>query len=254
MRRRNTSVKSPGSARSCTTVTFKSLGEGALPLVLGGDHSLAAGSVAASAAWVRQRTSQPLGLIWVDAHGDMNTPADDDQRQRARHAARGPARRRAGRAGGDRRRAIGAAARRRCSSGSATSTNRRRAASATPGVHVFTMKDIDRDGIATIARTRHRAGLRRNRWRARVVRSGRVRPDVRAWRRHARQGRARLPRGAHGDGDGGGLGPARGASTSSKSTRRSTSATRRRSSRPSSRSRRSARISCSGSARRGGDR
>jgi arginase len=42
--------------------------------VLGGDHSLAAGSVAASAAWVRQTSSRPLGLIWIDAHGDMNTP------------------------------------------------------------------------------------------------------------------------------------------------------------------------------------
>ncbi len=44
-----------------------------LPLVLGGDHSLAAGSVAATSAWARQRGGQ-IGLIWVDAHGDMNTP------------------------------------------------------------------------------------------------------------------------------------------------------------------------------------
>jgi arginase len=41
--------------------------------VLGGDHSLAAGSVAATAAWARQRGGK-IGLIWVDAHGDMNTP------------------------------------------------------------------------------------------------------------------------------------------------------------------------------------
>src|SRR6266480_7294561 len=53
-------------------VALKSLDEGALPLVLGGDHSLAAGSVAASAAWVRRTQQKPLGLIWVDAHGDMN--------------------------------------------------------------------------------------------------------------------------------------------------------------------------------------
>jgi arginase len=51
-----------------------SLDEGALPLVLGGDHSLGAGSVAASAACVKRR-GQELGLIWVDAHGDMNSPA-----------------------------------------------------------------------------------------------------------------------------------------------------------------------------------
>ena len=51
-----------------------SLGLGALPLVLGGDHSLAAGSVAATSAFVRDRGTS-FGLIWVDAHGDMNTPA-----------------------------------------------------------------------------------------------------------------------------------------------------------------------------------
>ena len=49
------------------------LNDGGLPIVLGGDHSLAAGSVAASAAWARARGGK-LGLIWVDAHGDMNTP------------------------------------------------------------------------------------------------------------------------------------------------------------------------------------
>jgi arginase len=51
-----------------------SLDDGALPIVLGGDHSLAAGTVAASAAHV-VRQDKPLGLIWVDAHGDMNNPA-----------------------------------------------------------------------------------------------------------------------------------------------------------------------------------
>jgi arginase len=50
-----------------------SLDEGAVPIVLGGDHSLAAGSVAAAAAWMR-KADRKLGLIWVDAHGDMNTP------------------------------------------------------------------------------------------------------------------------------------------------------------------------------------
>ncbi len=52
----------------------RSLEAEALPLVLGGDHSLAAGSVAASSHWVRRTSDRPLGLIWVDAHGDMNTP------------------------------------------------------------------------------------------------------------------------------------------------------------------------------------
>jgi arginase len=63
-------------ARVCTELhrlTFASLRDGALPLVLGGDHSLGAGSVAAAADWAESR-GKPLGLIWVDAHGDMNTP------------------------------------------------------------------------------------------------------------------------------------------------------------------------------------
>jgi arginase len=54
---------------------LESLVEGAMPLVLGGDHSLGAGSVAAAAAWAKQSGDRPIGLLWVDAHGDMNTPA-----------------------------------------------------------------------------------------------------------------------------------------------------------------------------------
>ncbi len=54
--------------------SLASFDEGALPIALGGDHSLGAGSVAAAAAHLRKR-NQPLGLLWVDAHGDMNTPA-----------------------------------------------------------------------------------------------------------------------------------------------------------------------------------
>jgi arginase len=46
---------------------------GELPLVLGGDHSIAAGSIAGAASFFRER-NEPLGLIWFDAHADMNTP------------------------------------------------------------------------------------------------------------------------------------------------------------------------------------
>ena len=46
---------------------------GALPIVVGGDHSVAAGSVAAAAAAAR-RDRKRIGLVWVDAHADMNTP------------------------------------------------------------------------------------------------------------------------------------------------------------------------------------
>jgi arginase len=54
--------------------TFQSLTEGALPIVIGGDHSLAAGSVGASADFAAERGGQ-IGVLWIDAHGDMNTPA-----------------------------------------------------------------------------------------------------------------------------------------------------------------------------------
>lgn len=47
---------------------------GARPLVLGGDHAIAAGSVAGAAAAYRAR-QQAIGLLWLDAHGDANTPA-----------------------------------------------------------------------------------------------------------------------------------------------------------------------------------
>jgi arginase len=47
--------------------------EGAFPLVLGGDHSIAMGTVSGVAAHYRDR-GEEMGLIWFDAHGDMNIP------------------------------------------------------------------------------------------------------------------------------------------------------------------------------------
>jgi len=44
-----------------------------VPLVLGGDHSVAAGTVAGVAEFYR-RKEQKIGLIWIDAHSDINTP------------------------------------------------------------------------------------------------------------------------------------------------------------------------------------
>jgi arginase len=43
------------------------------PLVIGGDHSIAMGTVAGAAAHYRDR-GEEMGLIWFDAHGDMNIP------------------------------------------------------------------------------------------------------------------------------------------------------------------------------------
>ena len=46
---------------------------GAHPLVLGGDHSLSIGSIAGAARWARENDVE-VGLLWFDAHADMNTP------------------------------------------------------------------------------------------------------------------------------------------------------------------------------------
>ena len=51
----------------------KALQGGELPVVLGGDHSIAIGSVAGVSSFYRER-GQSLGLVWFDAHADMNTP------------------------------------------------------------------------------------------------------------------------------------------------------------------------------------
>lgn len=49
------------------------LSEGAMPIILGGDHSLALGSVAGAAAFA-ERAGRPLFLLWLDAHSDFHTP------------------------------------------------------------------------------------------------------------------------------------------------------------------------------------
>jgi arginase len=54
-------------------LVVKTLEAGKTPLVLGGDHSVAAGTVAGVAEFYR-RQNQKIGLIWIDAHTDMNTP------------------------------------------------------------------------------------------------------------------------------------------------------------------------------------
>jgi len=48
--------------------------KGKIPLVLGGDHSVAIGTIAGMSHSFRRR-GKSLGVIWVDAHTDMNTPA-----------------------------------------------------------------------------------------------------------------------------------------------------------------------------------
>lgn len=48
--------------------------KGGFPLVLGGDHSIAVGTVSGLGAYSRRKRKK-MGILWVDAHGDINTPA-----------------------------------------------------------------------------------------------------------------------------------------------------------------------------------
>ena len=54
--------------------TREILDEGDFPLVLGGDHSIAMGTVSGIASHFHEK-GERIGLLWFDAHGDMNTPS-----------------------------------------------------------------------------------------------------------------------------------------------------------------------------------
>ncbi|KAF2487068.1 arginase [Neohortaea acidophila] len=48
--------------------------QGRFVLTLGGDHSIAIGTISGTAKAVRERTGRDMAVIWVDAHADINTP------------------------------------------------------------------------------------------------------------------------------------------------------------------------------------
>jgi arginase len=54
-------------------LVISTLEAGQIPLVLGGDHSIAVGTVSGVAEFYR-RSKQRIGLLWIDAHSDINTP------------------------------------------------------------------------------------------------------------------------------------------------------------------------------------
>ena len=61
------------TCRGLAEMTERTLSEGFLPLVLGGDHSIAVGSCSGASNFYRNQ-SKRVGYLWLDAHGDMNTP------------------------------------------------------------------------------------------------------------------------------------------------------------------------------------
>lgn len=61
--------------------TVSVLEQGGFPLVLGGDHSIAVGTISGIASWMHAKAGSPpdraprIGTIWFDAHGDINRPS-----------------------------------------------------------------------------------------------------------------------------------------------------------------------------------
>jgi len=140
-------------ARVCQQVydvALAALRGGGFPLVLGGDHSLAAGSVAAAAEWARETARNAIGLIWIDAHGDMNTPATSPSGNvhgMPLAALLGPDPAELSGLGGWSPKVLPAHT---VLVGIRNLDEREKAAVRSSGVHVFTMTDIDRHGIAAI--------------------------------------------------------------------------------------------------------
>ena len=131
-------------------LVIKTLEAGKIPLTLGGDHSIAAGTVSGVAEFYR-RKHQRIGLLWIDAHSDINTPDTSPS----------------GNVHGMPLGAImglfqspltdlygfspkGACRKIACWSAFATWMSTSARTSAESGVHVFTMRDIDERGMRAV--------------------------------------------------------------------------------------------------------
>lgn len=54
---------------------YQIMKQGRTPLFIGGDHSSVMGSISASSSYLHHSSGNDLGLIWIDAHPDINTDA-----------------------------------------------------------------------------------------------------------------------------------------------------------------------------------
>lgn len=75
-------MKKPKAVSAVTEALSKQVYEhasaGRFVLTLGGDHSIAIGSIAGTSEAIRKRLGRELAVIWVDAHADINTPETSD--------------------------------------------------------------------------------------------------------------------------------------------------------------------------------
>ena len=130
-------------------VVYQSHVDEALPIVIGGDHSLAAGSVGASADFASTRDAE-IGLIWVDAHGDLNTPetsASGNVHGMPLAALLGPEPAELSRLG---RGGLKVKPAKTALVGVRDLDAPEKEQIKALGLHVFTMKEIDRHGIAAV--------------------------------------------------------------------------------------------------------
>lgn len=139
-------------AKVCEDVCARvdaALRDGRLPVTLGGDHSLAMGSIAGVARFYRERHER-LGLLWFDAHGDMNTPESTNSGNvhgmPLAHVL-GMGDERLASIGGFRPKLHYANT---CLIGVRDLDEREKKLIAESGVYVFTMKDIDRHGVSHV--------------------------------------------------------------------------------------------------------
>lgn len=125
------------------------LKEGRLPVTLGGDHSLAMGSIAGVAGHFREK-NEKVGLLWFDAHGDMNTPESTNSGNvhgmPLAHVL-GMGDESLASIGGWKPKVLAANS---CLIGIRDLDEREKKLIAQSGIHVFTMKDIDRHGVSHV--------------------------------------------------------------------------------------------------------
>ena len=125
------------------------LTKGHFPLILGGDHSIAVGTISGIATYCRRRRKK-LGLLWIDAHGDINTPSTSPSGNihgMPLAAVLGLGPRDLAHVGGSRRKVDPANV---ALVGVRSLDDGERKHLKETGAHVFTMSDIDQQGIPRV--------------------------------------------------------------------------------------------------------
>ncbi len=129
--------------------TVSVMNAGYRPVILGGDHSLAMGSISGVSQF-HQEQKKSMGLIWFDAHGDMNTPETSS----SGNVHGMPLAHLLGLGNGGLSDVVGSDPQIRPGStvliGIRDLDEREKKIIADSGVRVFTMKDIDRHGISHV--------------------------------------------------------------------------------------------------------